>query len=109
MIRSELPHVDGIMIGRAAYANPYFLAEIQNEYFSGQKTTSRRDIIQQLIPYIIQQLQNRVKLTAISRHILGLYMGQRGASAWRRHISQHAYQAGAGAEVIEQALALITS
>lgn len=108
-IEKELPYVDGIMIGRAAYTNPYFLAEIQTKYFAKNEILSRHDIVQQFIPYIIKQLQNKVRLSSITRHVLGLYMGQRGASAWRRYISQHAYRANAGVEVLEQALALITN
>lgn len=107
-IDRELPHVDGVMIGRAAYSNPFFLADIENKYFASTVDITRYDIIQQLIPYIIKQAQNKVKLSAITRHILGLYSGQRGAAIWRRYISQHAHQVGAGVEVIEQALALIT-
>lgn len=108
-VENELPFVDGVMIGRAAYANPYFLAEIQAKYYPEKKLSTRQEIIQKLVPYIIHELKNGVKLSAISRHILGLYMGQRGASTWRRYISQHAHLAGAGAEVVEQALALITN
>lgn len=103
-IQSHEPYVDGVMIGRAAYSNPYLLAEIQEAYFSGTKVLSRSEIIQQLAPYVGEQLRNSVKLSAITRHILGLYQGQRGAAAWRRYISQHAHQAGAGVEILEQAL-----
>jgi tRNA-dihydrouridine synthase A len=107
-IAQELPYVDGIMIGRAAYSNPYFLAEIQNKYYPDSPISTRYDIVQLLIPYIQTQLQNGVTLSSISRHILGLYMGQQGAAAWRRYISQHAYLSGAGVEVIEQALGAMT-
>lgn len=106
-IEQELPFVDGIMIGRAAYTNPYFLSEVQAKYFSSANFKSRREIIQTFIPYISEQMQNKVKLSAITRHILGLYKGQRGAGAWRRYISQHAYQIGAGIEVLHRALELM--
>jgi tRNA-dihydrouridine synthase A len=106
-IQEQLAYVDGVMIGRAAYANPYFLAEVQKTFFKQEITPSRSDIIQQLIPYISLQRQNNVKLSAISRHILGLFMGQRGAAVWRRYISQHAHMAEAGGEVIERALTLL--
>lgn len=103
-IDEQLPHVDGIMIGRAAYSNPYLLAEIQAKYFPGKIRLTRHEIIQRLIPYVREQLTNRVKLTSMTRHILGLFQGQRGAASWRRCISQHAHAAGAGVEVIEKAL-----
>lgn len=106
-IRAQLPFVDGVMVGRAAYSNPYLLADVQKSFFIGEEPPSRHEIIHRLIPYISEQCKNKVRLSAISRHILGLFMGQRGASAWRRYISQHAYTANAGVEVIEQALALI--
>lgn len=102
-IEAQLPYVDGVMIGRAAYSNPYLLAEIQQKYFS-KTVSSRKEVVKQLIPYISEQLKKKVRLNAISRHILGLYQGQRGASAWRRYLSQHAHLPNAGVEVIERAL-----
>ncbi len=106
-IEQQLPLVDGVMIGRAAYTNPYLLADVQKTFFGSEKSLSRYDIIQQLIPYISEQRQNKVRLSAISRHILGLFMGQRGAATWRRYLSQHAHHSDAGTEVIERALELI--
>ncbi|TAK76103.1 MAG: tRNA dihydrouridine(20/20a) synthase DusA, partial [Gammaproteobacteria bacterium] len=105
----QLPMVDGVMIGRAAYANPYLLASLQAKYFKNKPILSRHEVVYHLLPYIRDQLKNKVKLHAITRHILGLFQGQRGAAAWRRYLSQHACQSGAGAEVLEQALALISN
>jgi tRNA-dihydrouridine synthase A len=106
-IDAQLPHVDGVMIGRAAYANPYLLADVQAKYFLTKQMLSRLDVIKNLIPYIHEQLENGVRLHNISRHILGLFQGQRGAAAWRRYLSQHACQRGADVEVVEQAVALV--
>jgi len=106
-IDAQLPYVDGVMIGRAAYSNPYLLAQIQQRYFSHFTVATRHEIIQQFIPYIQNQLKKKVRLQAITRHILGLFQGQRGAAAWRRFISENAHKPGAGIEVIEQALALV--
>ncbi|RDI46000.1 tRNA dihydrouridine(20/20a) synthase DusA [Aquicella lusitana] len=106
-IDDHLSHVDGVMIGRAAYANPYLLAEIQARYYPDKQVLSRFEVIQNLIPYIHEQLQNKIKLTAITRHILGLFQGQRGAAAWRRYLSQHAHKTNAGVEVLQQALAFV--
>lgn len=100
----QLPYVDGIMIGRAAYSTPYFLADVQNKYYPQRKVRTREEAVQDLIPYIAKQLENKVRLSSISRHILGLYTGIRGAAAWRRYISENAHKPGAGVEIIEQAL-----
>jgi tRNA-dihydrouridine synthase A len=102
-----LPHVDGAMIGREAYHNPYFLAQIEHHFF-GAPLPERRAIINQFLPYIENQLANGVRLNSITRHILGLFQGQRGAGAWRRYLSQHAHLKGAGIEVIQAALQLIS-
>lgn len=103
-IDTQLPHVDGVMIGRAAYSNPYLLAEIQKKYFKNKNILSQFEVIQHLIPYIRQQLKNGVRLHAITRHILGLFQGKPGAAYWRRYISQHAHLEGVGVEVLELAL-----
>lgn len=104
---AQLPYVDGVMIGRAAYTNPYLLAEIQSKYFLNKDILSRHEVIKKFIPYIHEQVQNGVKLNSMTRHILGLFQGRRGAAAWRRHLSQHAHQPGADSSVIEQALTLL--
>jgi tRNA-dihydrouridine synthase A len=107
-IDAQLPHVDGIMIGRAAYSNPYLLAGIQSKYFTNKEILSRHEVIHHMIPYVRKQLENGVKLSNISRHILGIFQGQRGAAAWRRHISQNAHKVGASVDVIEDALAFVS-
>jgi tRNA-dihydrouridine synthase A len=105
-IDSHLPHVDGVMIGRAAYSNPFLLADIQSRYFAA-KDIKRETVVQRLLPYIQAQLAKGARLNSITRHILGLFQGQRGASIWRRYLTQHAHRAGAGIEVLEQALVLM--
>ena len=102
-IDAQLPYVDGVMIGREAYSNPYFLAEINEKYYSDQMI-SREQVIEKLIPYVEQELKNHVKLSHITRHILGLFQGQAGARSWRRHLSEHAHQEHVGVELIREAL-----
>lgn len=102
-IDAELPHVDGVMIGREAYSNPYFLAEIGKNYYS-DKQISREEVIEKLIPYVEQELKNHVKLSNITRHILGLFQGQAGARSWRRHLSENAHLENASIEIIKEAL-----
>jgi len=106
-IDTHLSHIDGVMIGRAVYSNPYFLAEIQAYYFSPDKILSRFEVIKKLLPYAREQLAKGVRLHTVTRHILGLFQGQRGAAAWRRYLSQHAHRLGADESVIEQALLLV--
>lgn len=104
-IEEHLQVVDGVMIGREVYSNPYFLAEIEKQYFSSEKSlSSREQIIQDLLPYIHRQLADKVKLSNITRHILGLFHGQQGAKQWRRYLSEQVHQSEAGIEVIEAAL-----
>lgn len=105
-IKMHLNHVDGVMIGREAYSNPYFLAEIEKTFFNNT-TMHRFGVIEHLIPYIETQLKNKVKLSSITRHILGLYQNQKGARKWRRFLSQNAYHDGAGVEVLLEALDVI--
>lgn len=104
-INAHLPEVDGIMIGREAYTNPYFLAEIEEKILNNQQPAPMRvTIIEQFIPYIEQQIKQQIKLSNITRHILGLFQGQKGARMWRRCLSEQAPKMGAGIEVIEEAL-----
>jgi tRNA-dihydrouridine synthase A len=100
--------VNGAMIGRAAYQNPYMLAGADARIFGvpDAPAPERRDIAARLIDYADTQLEAGVYLSRITRHILGLYAGVPGARAWRRHLSTHAHKPGAGVEVIAQALAL---
>lgn len=106
-IDTHLSFVDGVMLGRAAYSNPFILSDIQSRYFIDNTLEQREEIVRRFIPYVSEQLNKGVRLNAMTRHILGLFQGQRGAAAWRRYLSQQAHQSGAGIEVIEQALALV--
>jgi len=105
-IEEQLKHVDGVMIGREAYSNPYWLAEIEKRIFSfdTNETCQRETVIQKLIPYIVDQLKNNIKLSSITRHILGLYQGQKGARIWRRYLSENAHRQNASIEIINEAL-----
>lgn len=100
-----LKHVDGVMVGREAYHNPYLLAEVDRRFFDEScKPISRQEILNLLIPYIQQQLKNGVRLNSISRHILGLFHGAPGARGWRRHISENVGKPDADENVIVDAL-----
>jgi len=99
-----LEHVDGVMIGRQAYHNPYFLAELEHHFNPAWHRPDRRAVIERMIPYIEDEIGDGEKLGHISRHLVGLFANMPGARAWRRYISEHAYREGAGAEVILEAL-----
>jgi tRNA-dihydrouridine synthase A len=106
-IDEQLSHVDGVMIGREAYTNPYFLAEIEKKYFSQTEISSRHEVIEKLIPYVEKELSLKTKLSSITRHILGLYLGQPGARSWRRHLSENVHREGVGAEVLKSGTDLL--
>lgn len=105
---AQLKHVDGVMIGREAYQNPWILAEAdQRLYGDDHPIPTRHEIIERLLPFVEQELTKGSRLQQISRHILGLFQGQPGARAWRRHLSENAHRKGAGPEIIRQAATLV--
>ncbi len=104
----HLEYVDGVMIGREAYQNPWMLAEVDPVLFGINSTADNRDaVIETLLPYIRAQIMGGARLNHITRHILGLYQGVAGARKFRRHISENAYKKEAGIEVLEEAYALV--
>ena len=106
--RAELAHVDGVMLGREAYQNPYVLAEWERAlYACDDPILERAEIVHRLLPYIERELAEGTPLRAITRHVLGLFNGLPGARAWRRHLSEAAHRQGAGPEVLLEALARV--
>ena len=106
-IAQHMPDVDGIMLGRAAYQNPYLLATVDRDYYTSKKLIlTRQQIVEKLYPYIEQHLRQGGKLKHITRHILGLFQHVAGAKRWRRHLSEYAVKSDAGIEVLQVALAL---
>jgi tRNA-dihydrouridine synthase A len=103
-IESELAAVDGVMLGRTAYHEPYRLAEIEHA-LHGTPLPERDDVLMRLRPYVEAHLARGDRLQHITRHVLGLYQGLPGARAYRRTLSEQAHRADAGWDVIEQAMA----
>lgn len=99
-----LDNVDGVMIGRQAYQHPYFLAELEHHLNPAWQMPGRRAVIEQMLPYIENELRQGERLGRITRHMVGLFAGLPGARAWRRYLSENAYRDGAGVEVIREAL-----
>ena len=103
--QDHLTKVDGVMLGRAAYHNPYLLAEVDRRFFGDLRPPlSRHQVVARMLPYVEQELAAGTRLHHITRHILGLYQGVPGARAWRRYLSEHGHGEAAGPEVIQQAL-----
>jgi tRNA-dihydrouridine synthase A len=88
-IKNQLKKVDGVMIGRAAYHTPYLLADIEREIFNNENILSRQDVIEQLLPYVRDEIQKGTRLNQIMRHTLGLFHGQTGSSFWKKYLSQN--------------------
>jgi len=104
----HLQHVDGVMIGRAAFEDPYILAEADARIFADVGAIpSRHDIARAMQSYAKRALTNGARLNHITRHMLGLFHARPGARIWRRYLSENVPKPGAGPEVIEQALALV--
>ena len=88
-IKTHLKKVDGVMIGRAAYHSPYFLADIEREIFNNDNLLTRAEIMEQMIPYIKEETKNGTRLNQIMRHTIGLFHGQKGSSYWKRYLTEN--------------------
>jgi tRNA-dihydrouridine synthase A len=96
--------LDGVMIGREAYHNPYLLAELEQVLHPGEwQPPTRAEAIERLIPYAERQLAAGHTLHSITRHVLGIFAGEPGARSWRRYFSDLARLPGAGVEVLKRA------
>ena len=104
----HLERVDGVMIGRAAYQNPYLLAEADGRIFGETgEPRSREAVIRALVPYAEARAAEGVPIKALTRHVLGLFNGLPGARSWRRHLSEEAHRSGAGPGILEEALEIV--
>ncbi|WP_353407979.1 tRNA dihydrouridine(20/20a) synthase DusA [Pseudoteredinibacter isoporae] len=104
----QLQEVDGVMVGREAYSNPYLLAEVDQRIYGDDHTIpDRMSIYQQYLEYCREQHALGQKLHFMSRHVLGLFQGQAGARQFRRHISENIHKSGAGMDVLEAAAEFI--
>lgn len=103
----HLERVDAVMLGRAAYETPFVLAEADARFYGATHVPTRREVVEGTLPYLETQLSHGVPLNSMTRHMLGLFAGQPGARAWRRHISENVHRPGADAEVVRDALSLV--
>ena len=104
-MQAEMVGVDGVMIGRAAYQNPALLLEVDRLFFDAAPMIENRiAAVDAFIPYVEARLAEDVPLAAMTRHILGLFNGLKGARAFRRHLATEAVRPGADARVLRAAL-----
>ncbi len=88
-INMHLPKVDGVMIGRAAYHSPYFLAEVEKEIYKNDNVPTRSEVMEKMIPYIKEETKKGTRLNQIMRHTIGLFHGQKGSTYWKRYLSKN--------------------
>lgn len=101
----QLNHVDGVMLGREVYRNPYLLATVDELFFADNTVPpSRHEVIKRYLPYIDAQLVQGVPLSRIMPHIMGLFQGLPGARGWRRELSGNAPSRNFGKDIVERAL-----
>ena len=103
-IDAQLAHVDGVMLGRVAYHDPYLLAEVDRRLFGGPPVPARAEIVRRMHRYAVEQARHGTPLRAVARHMLGLYQGRPGARAWRRMLSDAARLARSDAGLLLDAL-----
>ena len=104
----DLPAVDGVMLGRAIYERPYLLAEVDQRFYQDpHPIPTRFEVVEQMLPYIEQHLQQGGKLIQVTRHMLGLFHGLPGGRIWRRYLSQNAFKPEAGVQTVQAALQLV--
>jgi tRNA-dihydrouridine synthase A len=101
----HLNHVDGVMLGREVYHNPYLLMSVDADIYGAEGgLLSRQEVVMKMLPYIRDFIGQGGRLNSVTRHMLGLFHGQSGARAWRRHLSEYASQRGADESVLLAAL-----
>jgi tRNA-dihydrouridine synthase A len=103
----HLGHVDGVMLGRAAYHDPAILLDVDARFFGGERRTME-EALEDYIQYIERELARGVPLNTMTKHMLGLFNGQPGGRLFRRYLSENATRRGAGLEVLLEALAKIS-
>ena len=88
-INAHFKKVDGVMIGRAAYHSPYFLADIEREIFNNNNVPTRSEVMEKMLPYIHYETKKGTRLNQIMRHTIGLFHGQKGSTQWKRYLSKN--------------------
>lgn len=106
--KAHLGHVDGVMLGRAAYHDPWRLLNVDSELFGeAAPHAGMKDVFEAVMPYIEQQLAQGMRLHSMTRHFVGAFHGVPGARAFRRHLAENGVRHGAGVNVLRDAIALV--
>src|ERR1700709_1763215 len=106
--KAHLAHVDGVMLGRAAYHDPWRLLAADPELFGEPAPyAAMKDVFEAMVPYIEDQLAQGTRLHSMTRHFVGAFFGVPGARAFRRHLAENGVKAGAGVNVLRDAIALV--
>lgn len=106
--KAHLDRVDGVMLGRAAYQEPWRLLAVDPELFGEPATfATMKDVFEAMMPYIADQLSQGTRLHSMTKHFVGAFHGVRGARAFRRYLSENATRHGAGVDVLRDAIALV--
>lgn len=106
--QQHLRHLDGVMMGREAYHNPWLLSQVDPILYAAPSLVSDRfEALERFIPYVEQQLMNGERLLHITRHILGLFQGQTGGKQFRRYLSENGHKKDADINVLLNAMSLV--
>ena len=105
---THLQHVDGVMLGREAYHNPWLLAEVDSRYFGAKDLLqTRQAAVQAMLPFIDAEISHGQRLFYSTRHMMGLFQAQQGAKAFKRYLSENAWKTDATTQVLTDAAALV--
>jgi tRNA-dihydrouridine synthase A len=108
--KQHLAHVDGVMLGRAAYQEPWRLLDVDPQIFGAAAPHATiKDVFEAMMPYIEDQLARGTRLHSMTRHFVGAFFGVPGARAFRRHLAENGVRPGAGVDVLRDAMALVES
>ncbi|MGG6237538.1 tRNA dihydrouridine(20/20a) synthase DusA [Nodosilinea sp. AN01ver1] len=107
-VSEQLDRVDGVMVGRAAYDQPYLFSAVDQRFFAADEPAlSRQQVVEALLPYVDQWVSQGLKLNKITRHMLMLFAGQPGSRLWKQILTEESCKPGAGVEVVQQAMAAV--
>jgi tRNA-dihydrouridine synthase A len=104
-VQLHLNYLDGVMIGREVYSNPYILAEVDKRFYQDNSASkTRAEVVMAMLPYVERQIAHGARPWHIARHMLGLFQGQPGGRIWRRYLSQNGTKTDVGVELLTDAL-----
>jgi tRNA-dihydrouridine synthase A len=104
-VQFHLNYLDGVMIGREVYSNPYILAEVDKRFYQDNSVSkTRAEVVMAMLPYVERQIALGARPWHIARHMLGLFQGQPGGRIWRRYLSQNGTKTDVGVELLTDAL-----